>query len=372
MEEKIAKALNNFLRRLSNINDDWYDEVELQLLSLDLFKENGTLICCQVDADHLSINKVGFETTTKRSRIKMKGELDITNLINSDQFKIYPIKLGRDLLIGESSVLMIRYNRIDKNPTSFYGVSVDPEKDIELIKSLVSFKEHTKEKNQIYVLRYSSRQGFYNQVREITPIEVNITELYNDDLPYEEIVTGISDTAYGGVFLFHGEPGTGKSTFLRHLIQESRNENYKMVIVPGCFINKIGSDEFLGYCLDQPEGTIFILEDSEEIIRSRDLSGGKSSVLSDILNFGDGILGNISNIKFICTFNISEKNIDNALLRPGRLRVMYRFDKLSLEKTKRFIPNATKPMTLAEIFKEHKTWNKQKHESGGTRVGFLK
>ena len=367
IDENVTRAFNNFLKRISSINDDWYDEIELQLLCADIFGKTGTLICCRVELDHKSIYDVGFENLTQTTRKKLQGDLNIKRLMESPEFTTHPIRVGRDLLVGNSSVWLIRYTRFDKNPSFFYGVSVDPEKDKELVESLVDFKKFTKEKDQVFILQYNSRQGFYCSPYDTPSVDIDVNMLYNDDLPYEEILEGIRDRSYGGIFLFHGEPGTGKTTFLRHLIQKSRDENHRMIIIPNCYIQQIGSPEFLQFCLSQTENVICILEDSEDILHSREYHKG-NSVLSDLLNLGDGIIGYISNVKFICTFNTSERNIDSALLREGRLRVMYEFKKLSLDKTRAFIPNATEPMTLAKIFKAKKTFRQEMKEK---KVGYL-
>lgn len=69
-----------------------------------------------------------------------------------------------------------------------------------------------------------------------------------------------------------------------------------------------------------------------------------------MLNLTDGIIGEALNIKFICTFNCPLSQIDKAVLREGRLKLIYNFKKLSLEKTKNLLPSATEEMTLSQIY----------------------
>ena len=64
----------------------------------------------------------------------------------------------------------------------------------------------------------------------------------------------------------------------------------------------------------------------------------------------DGLLANALKTKFICTFNTGLDKIDEALLRKGRLKLKYEFEKLDLEKTKALCPEAKEPMTLADIY----------------------
>ena len=83
--------------------------------------------------------------------------------------------------------------------------------------------------------------------------------------------------------------------------------------------------------LVQMEDSILVVEDAEELISIRD--GNRSSNISWLLNLTDGLLGEALKIKVICTFNTPLKNIDEALLRKGRLIARYEFKELNIEKS---------------------------------------
>jgi hypothetical protein len=53
---------------------------------------------------------------------------------------------------------------------------------------------------------------------------------------------------------------------------------------------------------------------------------------------GDGLMSDDLGIKFICTFNEEVTNIDEALMRKGRLACMYEFKKLKSNKVKELVP----------------------------------
>ena len=79
--------------------------------------------------------------------------------------------------------------------------------------------------------------------------------------------------------------------------------------------------------------------------------------LVNMLNISDGLLSDELCIKFICTFNAPLKDIDEALLRKGRLAARYEFKDLTTDKVNQLIkeegldiPQQTQPMTLAEIY----------------------
>ena len=364
-EQKIKEALNNLFRRLSTA-EDWYDEIELSILSSEIFGTIGTLICCRIELEEMLVYDMGFNSPVRQKKKKPKGELDVKDLVDSPKFIKFVIKTGYDLLVGESSIWVIRYNSFDRAPTAFIGISIDPEKDKELIKSLVKFREPSNNKNRISILSFDKKRGLYTGFKEITLMDINIKDTYNDDLPNQELFEKLRNTMCGGLFLFHGEPGTGKTTYLRYVLQESIEEDYNLIVVPNWATELIGKPEFHQYCMDQPEGTVFIIEESEEIIRSRE-NGNTSPAISSLLNFCDGLIGHINNVKFICTFNTSEENIDEALRRKGRLQLIYEFRKLSLEKTRKFIPEATEPMPLSEIFGETIRPQAEKKK----KIGFL-
>lgn len=66
---------------------------------------------------------------------------------------------------------------------------------------------------------------------------------------------------------------------------------------------------------------VMVIEDAEELITSREEV--RNSNLSMLLNLTDGLLGKSLGIQIIATFNTDVKNIDKALLRKGRLSIIF-------------------------------------------------
>ena len=79
--------------------------------------------------------------------------------------------------------------------------------------------------------------------------------------------------------------------------------------------------------------SVFILEDCETVIKQRNMTDFTSAV-SSILNMSDGLMSDIFNGKFICTFNADMCTIDDAILRKGRCYAKYTFGKLDKDKAK--------------------------------------
>lgn len=141
-----------------------------------------------------------------------------------------------------------------------------------------------------------------------------------------------------GVVLLHGLPGTGKTNYIKYLA--SLVGNKKFIYIPASFITYLGSPDAIGFLADN-ENSVFIIEDCEQYIKSRD--GGGDSAVAEILNLSDGILSDLAKCQIICTFNANIGEIDEALLREGRLIAEHYFDKVDID---------GKKITLAELYNQ--------------------
>lgn len=62
---------------------------------------------------------------------------------------------------------------------------------------------------------------------------------------------------------------------------------------------------------------VLVVEDADENLKQRD--DFNNSKISAMLNFADGIIGERLDIKIICTTNLQDIQLDEAIKRPGRL-----------------------------------------------------
>lgn len=209
--------------------------------------------------------------------------------------------------------------------------------------------------------RYAVATGFKINSKPLNfqKFETDLEKNYNEDLPTEKILKFLRDDD-PGLVLLHGEPGTGKTSYIKHLIGTELEKNF--IIVPKELFNLAGQEAFIDFFMMQQDA-VFVLEDCEKILMKRE----KGASLETILNMSDGILGSSFKTKFICTFNTDLGNIDKAILRKGRLKVRYEFKKLSLEKTRLHLPEAMEPMTLAEIYNPEDNGGKGEERK---KVGF--
>jgi hypothetical protein len=158
-----------------------------------------------------------------------------------------------------------------------------------------------------------------------------------------------------GLYMFHGESGTGKSSFIKHLTTVVDKE---FIFVPTSFIEKFVSDPEIFSILIKRKRCVLILEDAEKILISRERQDNE--YISAILNLSDGILSDMLEASIIITYNCDDTKIDKALKRKGRTMVDYKFDKLCIEDSKKLakslkinskkIDSIQEPMSLSEIY----------------------
>ncbi len=220
-------------------------------------------------------------------------------------------------------------------------------------KMLKEFKTLKAEKEKDYEINIISLNGNQLDLKtlSIIPTSLNIDLYYNDDFKAIDMVIKerLAKEKDKGIVLLHGLPGTGKTTYLRHLIG---NLTKKVMFVSPGVAGNLMNPEFMDLLLDNPN-TVLVIEDAENIIMDRRYSSVSS--VSNLLNISDGLLSDCLNVQIICTFNSEIGLVDNALLRKGRLIARYEFGKLSVDKANALSKHLdmktvfNKPMTLAEI-----------------------
>lgn len=182
-----------------------------------------------------------------------------------------------------------------------------------------------KEENKYsYVMRDSDGFSLYEMSAKSAG-EGLLLDHYNDDLPVDKVDEFIESNE-PGIAIFNGEPGTGKTYYIRSLI--SRHPSVRFLYMDPSVFNYITDVSFIKMLLDN-QGAVVIMEDCEEMLKDR-TSGNQR--LSALLNMSDGIMGDGLKMKFICTFNAPLNKIDKAVMRKGRMKLMYSFGKLSAEK----------------------------------------
>lgn len=179
-----------------------------------------------------------------------------------------------------------------------------------------------------YSLVYTGEGGFFeDSTKRVKTDKIELSE-FNQDLPDDKIQKFIKEQNKSGILIFHGEPGCGKTSYIKYLIQTNQDKQFSYLGLDMLS----NQDKLREYVISrQKDDLVIIIEDCEKLLQSRNY-GSSNTSLSDILNISDGLIGDQTNTKFIFTFNSNLRSIDSALLRKGRLKCRYEFKPLHGER----------------------------------------
>ena len=197
--------------------------------------------------------------------------------------------------------------------------------------------------------------GLGTQTMKISSPKFCIEDNYNDDFltVHETILNRISKKNDKGLILLHGKPGTGKTSYIRHLITKITKP---VIFLPPNIAASITDPGLMSVLISYPN-SVFVIEDAENIIIDRNCDG--ASPVSALLNLADGLLSDCLNIQIICSFNTDLSRVDSALTRKGRLIAKYEFSELDVDKAQAlsnklgFKSVIDSPMTLAAVYNQN-------------------
>ena len=245
--------------------------------------------------------------------------------------------------------ITFRYESENNGIQMFYDHESNAE-TVEKFKKELKALQKTDTKFEIGFLQ-SELGALRIRFRKFTPYEEDLTKFLGADAENlrQEMVNSISSKNDSGLYLLHGEPGTGKTSFIKTVLSKVKNK--AIYITPG-FADQLASPDLIGVLMDHP-GSVLVIEDAETVLMKR--AADNSNAVSNLLNLTDGFPADFLKLNIICTFNTRLDDIDPALLREGRLKGIQEFTKLSTPKAQELARHLGKdldinqPMTLAEV-----------------------
>ena len=284
------------------------------------------------------------------------GFVEETNIFSSS--KRYDLS-SQSLYLNVDLKMMVRIwgntNKIKDNLVQVeivYDITQGPissQLDLDKIKEF----ERTKKKANIQLVK--SEMGHLDtEEYDLFVPPMNLKLNYGESFSKisDVIVNKLNENNGKGIILLHGDPGTGKTSYIKYLTTLIKEKD--ILFIPPSMAEMLSEPSIIPFLMDH-KNSILIIEDAERVISDREGNGSPAGV-SNILNLTDGILGDCLSIQIVATFNMKREKIDQALLRKGRLIAEHKFEKLTVEESNKLLKHIKKDhevsegLTLADIY----------------------
>ena len=284
------------------------------------------------------------------------GFIEETNIFSSN--KRYDLS-SQSLYVNRELKMMIRIsgntNKIKDNLVQLdivYDIKQGP------INGQLDFskiKEYEKSKKKANIQLVKSEMGHLDtEEYDLFVPPINLKLNYGESFVKvnEVIIQKLNENNGKGIILLHGDPGTGKTSYIKYLTTLIKEKD--ILFIPPSMAEMLSEPSIIPFLMDH-KNSILIIEDAERVISDREGNGSPAGV-SNILNLTDGILGDCLSIQIVATFNMKREKIDQALLRKGRLIAEHKFEKLTVDESNKLLKHIKKDhkvsegLTLADIY----------------------
>ena len=302
------------------------------------------------------VNNLSYDPTLKTHLIEKEGFLEECNIFSSN--RRYDLS-SQCLFVNKEKQIMIRITgnvTKDKDPLVQLDIVYDIKNGkLEEQLKLDEIKPFERKKKKANIQLVKSEMGHldteeYDLFIQPMDLELNYGTCFKK--VHDVIVDKLNETNGKGIILLHGDPGTGKTSYIKHLTSLIKEKD--ILFIPPSMAEMLSEPSIIPFLMDH-KNSILIIEDAERVISDREGNGSPAGV-SNILNLTDGILGDCLSIQIVATFNMKREKIDQALLRKGRLIAEHKFGKLSVEESNNLLKHLEKDhevsesMSLADIY----------------------
>ena len=280
---------------------------------------------------------------------------------------------GELLYLGDDTLIKVGGDNMYGPSAYVEGETEEEGKDRQISVRLLSFCEE-RFKKVVKVFEDNLKSTSVNKVFVLTsgPDGINISSIGTINCPlirenypqnilkdYDCVINAFnSPDPFGRLVIISGPAGTGKTYAVKGMITEFKNAT--IVMLPPKMVSELDGPTLITTLIhhrrQKNSALILIIEDADSCIAPR--ACDNISAVHSLLNNTDGILGDLLDLRVIATTNQPKTEVDDALLRPGRLCKIMDIGKLPAENATAIYKRLTEKedfvytdeKTLAEIY----------------------
>jgi len=316
----IAKVRNRRIMKKTVVRYDAMNKVDSDIFlgATDL----TDMLTCKLISDRVSKNMESLHEIVDVHATKNNWKKFIASLIEdntSDVLRRVEVSESRGFIFEDNSLSFLEYNVHSTH------VSIELVGDFDFIqkykeKVLNSFDAISNGVEWVY-----SPDGQSIEI-PLRPDRMPIKEMYPflQDQSLEEYYESFMNSS-ASILLLIGPPGTGKTTFIRGLLQHCKAS--ALVSYDANILEK----DYVFASFIEGDKSVFVLEDADMFLKPRE---DGNTMMHKFLNVGDGLV-TTRNKKLVFSTNLNSiKEIDPALVRPGRCYDILTFRELTLDEAK--------------------------------------
>ncbi len=213
--------------------------------------------------------------------------------------------------INNQNIIETNTFRIDLNEIFITISAVSNEVCFKVINDLKQYIEFETGENICVIYFYDTPQGLHNisvyiDIKQFTTI---YDELY-PEINSTQLVTSFNQSR-DPILILYGLPGTGKTTFIKKLIQSQKYKKIAYIKDKSTLLTTS-----LWPQLIENKFQLIVLDDLDSMLEPRENKQDSSEFVNNLLSFSNGIFNHTT--KIIITTNVKLERIDPAIVRPGR------------------------------------------------------
>jgi hypothetical protein len=280
--------------------------------------------------------------------------------ITDDQFNFF-----------SSNRVLIRSTNADGKPDCLIKVTSGRGKmEVELLGEVSKVKQWDGKISAMFKKAQNLIQWVYSQRGDEISVPLNYRPPVEGAYPFldKPIMDYIDDylNSSASILILQGPPGVGKTSLIKALIHRSA-ANAKVA-----YDEKVMADDNLFAMWIEDDSRFMVLEDADAFLKTRE---DGNTMMHKFLNVSDGLIS-AADKKLVFSTNLDNiKDIDSALMRPGRCYDVVEARALTAKEAQNVCdlnPDARmrsdkSSYTLAELFSEIGSSEKKKDR----RIGFL-